>query len=112
MLRWQISIQEYRGNMTIVHKSGNIHKNADGLRRCELPNKSDNTAYFTTGAEPQIPIEGINITGVGTGFFEKVRESYKQDKNCHILTALLYKECKDALLANSLDYIWKTSYDN
>ncbi|MBW0551912.1 hypothetical protein O181_091627 [Austropuccinia psidii MF-1] len=31
MLRWQISIQEYRSNMTIVHKSGNIHKNADGL---------------------------------------------------------------------------------
>ncbi|MBW0549117.1 hypothetical protein O181_088832, partial [Austropuccinia psidii MF-1] len=31
MLRWQIAIQEYRGNMTIVHKDGNIHKNADGL---------------------------------------------------------------------------------
>ncbi|MBW0514126.1 hypothetical protein O181_053841 [Austropuccinia psidii MF-1] len=27
MLRWQISIQEYRGNMTIAHKYGNIHKN-------------------------------------------------------------------------------------
>ncbi|MBW0576819.1 hypothetical protein O181_116534 [Austropuccinia psidii MF-1] len=26
MLRWQIAIQEYRGNMTIVHKAGNIHK--------------------------------------------------------------------------------------
>ncbi|MBW0494249.1 hypothetical protein O181_033964 [Austropuccinia psidii MF-1] len=31
ILRWQISIQEYRGNMTIDHKSGNINKNADGL---------------------------------------------------------------------------------
>ncbi|MBW0576197.1 hypothetical protein O181_115912 [Austropuccinia psidii MF-1] len=29
MLRWKIAIQEYRGNMTIVHKAGNIHKNAD-----------------------------------------------------------------------------------
>ncbi|MBW0545267.1 hypothetical protein O181_084982 [Austropuccinia psidii MF-1] len=29
MLRWQISIQEYRGNMTIVHKDRNIHKNSD-----------------------------------------------------------------------------------
>ncbi|MBW0489941.1 hypothetical protein O181_029656 [Austropuccinia psidii MF-1] len=27
MPRWQIAIQEYRGNMTIVHKDGNIHKN-------------------------------------------------------------------------------------
>ncbi|MBW0571078.1 hypothetical protein O181_110793, partial [Austropuccinia psidii MF-1] len=26
MLRWQIVIREYRGNMTIVHKAGNIHK--------------------------------------------------------------------------------------
>ncbi|MBW0586839.1 hypothetical protein O181_126554 [Austropuccinia psidii MF-1] len=31
MLRWQIAIQEYRGNMTIVHKAGNIHKNAEDL---------------------------------------------------------------------------------
>ncbi|MBW0553268.1 hypothetical protein O181_092983 [Austropuccinia psidii MF-1] len=29
MLRWQITIQEYRGNMTIFHEDGNIHKNAD-----------------------------------------------------------------------------------
>ncbi|MBW0497853.1 hypothetical protein O181_037568 [Austropuccinia psidii MF-1] len=63
-------------------------------------------------AEPQIPIEGINITDVGTEFFEEVRESYKQDKNCHILTDLLEKYCKDASLVNSLDDIQKTSYDN
>ncbi|MBW0529881.1 hypothetical protein O181_069596 [Austropuccinia psidii MF-1] len=36
MLRWQIAIQEYRGNMTIVHKSGNSHKNADGLWQIPL----------------------------------------------------------------------------
>ncbi|MBW0472257.1 hypothetical protein O181_011972 [Austropuccinia psidii MF-1] len=29
MVRWQIAIQEYRGNMTILHKAGNIHKNSD-----------------------------------------------------------------------------------
>ncbi|MBW0579389.1 hypothetical protein O181_119104 [Austropuccinia psidii MF-1] len=33
MLRWQIAIQEYRGNMTIGHKDGNVHKNSDGLSR-------------------------------------------------------------------------------
>ncbi|MBW0583345.1 hypothetical protein O181_123060 [Austropuccinia psidii MF-1] len=69
MLRWQIAIQEYRGNMTIVHKAGNIHKNADGLNRWEFPNTPDNPAYVPTGAEPQILIEGINITDVGTEFF-------------------------------------------
>ncbi|MBW0546481.1 hypothetical protein O181_086196 [Austropuccinia psidii MF-1] len=28
MLRWQIAIQECKGNMTLAHKEGNIHKNA------------------------------------------------------------------------------------
>ncbi|MBW0565061.1 hypothetical protein O181_104776 [Austropuccinia psidii MF-1] len=31
MPRWKIAIQEYRANITRAHKSGNIHKNADGL---------------------------------------------------------------------------------
>ncbi|MBW0544747.1 hypothetical protein O181_084462 [Austropuccinia psidii MF-1] len=77
MFRWQIAIQEYRGNMTIVHKAGNIHNNPDGLRIWALPNTPDNIAYVPTSAEPQIAIEGINITDVGTEFFEEVRESYK-----------------------------------
>ncbi|MBW0545346.1 hypothetical protein O181_085061 [Austropuccinia psidii MF-1] len=66
MLRCKIAIQEYRGNMTIVHKAGNIHKNADGLSSWALPNTPENHAYVPTGAEPQIPIEGINITDVVT----------------------------------------------
>ncbi|MBW0464597.1 hypothetical protein O181_004312 [Austropuccinia psidii MF-1] len=33
MLRWQIVIQEYRGNMTIIYKEGKIRTNADGLSR-------------------------------------------------------------------------------
>ncbi|MBW0550217.1 hypothetical protein O181_089932 [Austropuccinia psidii MF-1] len=98
--------------MTLVHKAGNIHKNADVLSRWALPNTSDNPAYFPINAEHEIPIEGINITDVGTEFFEEVRESYKQDTNFHILTALLDKDCKDASLANSLDAFWKTSHEN
>ncbi|MBW0577303.1 hypothetical protein O181_117018 [Austropuccinia psidii MF-1] len=98
--------------MTLVHKAGNIHKNADGLSIWAFPNTSDNHAYVPTSSEPQILIEGINITDVGTGFFEEVRESYKQDRDCHILTALIDKDCKDTSLSNSLDDIWKRSYDN
>ncbi|MBW0579148.1 hypothetical protein O181_118863 [Austropuccinia psidii MF-1] len=112
MLRWQIAIQEYRGNMTIVHKAGNINKNADGLSRWALPHTPDNPAYFPKSAEPQIPIEVINITDVGTEFSEEVKESYRKDKNCHILTVLLDKDYKDASLSNSLDDIGKASYDN
>ncbi|MBW0586686.1 hypothetical protein O181_126401 [Austropuccinia psidii MF-1] len=45
MLRWQIAIQEYRGNMTIVHNAGNIHKKSDRLIKWELANTLDNPAY-------------------------------------------------------------------
>ncbi|MBW0514289.1 hypothetical protein O181_054004 [Austropuccinia psidii MF-1] len=56
MLRWQIAIQEYRGNITIVHKSGNIQKNANGFSRWALANTPDNPAYVHLEAEPQITI--------------------------------------------------------
>ncbi|MBW0509092.1 hypothetical protein O181_048807 [Austropuccinia psidii MF-1] len=69
MLRWQISIQDYRGNMTIVNKAGNVHNNADGLSRWALPNTPDNPAYASATEEPQISIEGINIKDVGIEFF-------------------------------------------
>ncbi|MBW0538597.1 hypothetical protein O181_078312 [Austropuccinia psidii MF-1] len=110
MLRWQIAIQEYGGNMTIVHKAGNIHKHSDGLSRWALADIPDNPAYVPLEAEPPVPIEGINITDIGTEFFEEVRESYKQDKNCHILTSLLDKDCKVTSLVNALDDFWKNSY--
>ncbi|MBW0524949.1 hypothetical protein O181_064664 [Austropuccinia psidii MF-1] len=92
MLRSQIAIQQYRGNMTIVTKAGNIHKSADEIRRWALGNTPDNPAYVALEAEPQIPIGGINITDIGTDIFEEVGDSYKQDKNCHTLTYLLDKD--------------------
>ncbi|MBW0570242.1 hypothetical protein O181_109957 [Austropuccinia psidii MF-1] len=110
MWRRQIAIQEYRGNMTIVHKGGKIHKNLDGLSWWALANTPDTPAYVPLEAEPHIPIEGINMTDIWTEFFEEVRESYKQDKNCQILTSLLDKDCKDTSLVNALDEVWKNSY--
>ncbi|MBW0537935.1 hypothetical protein O181_077650 [Austropuccinia psidii MF-1] len=66
MLRWQISIQEYRGNMTIVHKLGNIHKNADGLSRWAVANTPENPAWVP---QEEHHIEGICVTDIGTEFF-------------------------------------------
>ncbi|MBW0525738.1 hypothetical protein O181_065453 [Austropuccinia psidii MF-1] len=103
ILRWQITIQEYRGDMTIVHKDGNIHKYADGLSRWPLPNDIYNPAYVPEEASPQIPIEGICVTELDTTFFEEVRSNYTQDKNCSILCQLLNKYCKDNSLINALD---------
>ncbi|MBW0550307.1 hypothetical protein O181_090022 [Austropuccinia psidii MF-1] len=70
MLRWQIAIQEYRDNMTIVHKDRNIHQNADGLSRWPLPNNIDNPAYVPEEAFPQISIEQISVTDLNTTLFE------------------------------------------
>ncbi|MBW0539138.1 hypothetical protein O181_078853 [Austropuccinia psidii MF-1] len=111
MLRWQIGIQEYKGNMTIVHKDWNIHKNTDELRRWPLPNDIDNPAYVPEEPSPQIPIEGISVTDLNTTFFEEVRDSYTQDKNFSILFQLLTEYCKDNCLLHALDEIWKKSYD-
>ncbi|MBW0511842.1 hypothetical protein O181_051557 [Austropuccinia psidii MF-1] len=111
MLRWQIAIQEYRGNMTIVHDDGNIHKNADGLSRWALKNNIDNPAYVPEEASPQIALEGISVTDLNTTLVEEVRNSYTQDKNCRILFQLLNKDCKENSLIHSLDEVWKKSYD-
>ncbi|MBW0521320.1 hypothetical protein O181_061035, partial [Austropuccinia psidii MF-1] len=102
MLRWQMSIQEYRGNMTIDHKDGNIHKNADRLSRWLLPYNIDNPAYVPEEASPQIPIAGISVTDLDTTFLEEVRNSYTQDENCSILCQLLTKDCKDSSLIHDL----------
>ncbi|MBW0528115.1 hypothetical protein O181_067830 [Austropuccinia psidii MF-1] len=63
MLRWQIAIQEYRVNMTMAHKSGNIHKNLDGLSRWAMPNKPENPAWVP---QDKHHIEGICVTDIGT----------------------------------------------
>ncbi|MBW0474108.1 hypothetical protein O181_013823 [Austropuccinia psidii MF-1] len=108
MLRWQIAIHEYRGNMTIVHKSGNLHKNVDGLSRWALVNTPENPAWVP---QEEHHIEGICATDIGTEFIKRVTESYKMDKNCHILCQPLMKDCKDPSLSSKLDEIWKKAYD-
>ncbi|MBW0561867.1 hypothetical protein O181_101582 [Austropuccinia psidii MF-1] len=110
MLRWQIAIQEYRGNMTIGHKDGNIHKNSDGLSRWPLPNNIYNTAYVPEEASPQVPIEGSSVTDLKTTFFEEVRNSHTQDTNCRILCQLLTKDSKDNSLIHAFNDIWRKAY--
>ncbi|MBW0572138.1 hypothetical protein O181_111853 [Austropuccinia psidii MF-1] len=110
MLRWKIAIQEYRGNMTVCCKDGNIHKNSDGLSRWPLPNNIDNPAYLPEEDSPQIPIEGISVTDLNTTFFEEVSNSYTQDTNFSILCQLLNKNCKSNSLSHTLEEVWKNSY--
>ncbi|MBW0531119.1 hypothetical protein O181_070834 [Austropuccinia psidii MF-1] len=94
--------------MTIVHKSGNIHKNVAVLSRWALANTPENPAWVP---QEQHHIEGICVTDIGTELFNQFKESYKIDKNCNILSQLSMKDRKDPSLSSKLDEIWKTSYD-
>ncbi|MBW0472355.1 hypothetical protein O181_012070 [Austropuccinia psidii MF-1] len=60
MLRWQIALQEYRGNMTIIQKEGKGHTNADGLSCWPLDNFKSKTAYDPEVAA-KIPIHFMKI---------------------------------------------------
>ncbi|MBW0587074.1 hypothetical protein O181_126789 [Austropuccinia psidii MF-1] len=60
MLTWQIAIQEYRGNMTIISKEGKSHTNADGLSRWPLDNVKTNPA-FDPEVVAKIPIHFMEI---------------------------------------------------
>ncbi|MBW0529607.1 hypothetical protein O181_069322 [Austropuccinia psidii MF-1] len=60
MLRWQIAIQEYRGNMNIIYKEGKSHTNADGLSRWPLDNVKSNP-YYDPEVAAKIPIQFMEI---------------------------------------------------
>ncbi|MBW0549894.1 hypothetical protein O181_089609 [Austropuccinia psidii MF-1] len=60
MLRWQIAIQEYRGNMNIIYKEGKRNTNADVLRQWPLDNVKRNPAYDPE-VEAKIPIHFMQI---------------------------------------------------
>ncbi|MBW0585903.1 hypothetical protein O181_125618 [Austropuccinia psidii MF-1] len=62
MLRWKIAIQEYRGNMNIIHKEGKCHTNADSLSRWPLDNVKRDPAYDPKVAA-KIPIHFMEIDG-------------------------------------------------
>ncbi|MBW0541379.1 hypothetical protein O181_081094 [Austropuccinia psidii MF-1] len=61
MLRWEIYIQEYRGN---------IHKNAYGLGRWALANTPENPEWVP---KEEHHIEGICVTEIRTELFNQVK---------------------------------------
>ncbi|MBW0474017.1 hypothetical protein O181_013732 [Austropuccinia psidii MF-1] len=60
MLRWQIAIQEYKGNMNIIYKEVKSCTNEDGLSRWPLENVKRNPAYDPEVAA-KIPLHLMEI---------------------------------------------------
>ncbi|MBW0501660.1 hypothetical protein O181_041375 [Austropuccinia psidii MF-1] len=73
MMRWQIAIQEYRGNMTIIYKEGKSHTIAYGLSRWPMDNVKSNPAYDTEVAA-KIPIHFMEIDRKKTSYFLNGRQ--------------------------------------
>ncbi|MBW0541120.1 hypothetical protein O181_080835 [Austropuccinia psidii MF-1] len=94
--------------MTLVHKFGNICKNADGISRWALENTPENPEWVP---QEEHNIEGLCGTDIGTELFHKAAESYYIEENCHTSFQLLMKYCKDPSLSSKLDEIWKKAYD-
>ncbi|KAI7935554.1 hypothetical protein MJO28_016425 [Puccinia striiformis f. sp. tritici] len=101
MLRWQIAIQQYRGHMTIIHKPGIKHKNADGLSRWALPNTPDNPAWDAED-DDIFPILGIHMCDLDTAFYELVKSSYKNNVEMLKLVDILSNENSPPQLISSL----------
>ncbi|MBW0495999.1 hypothetical protein O181_035714 [Austropuccinia psidii MF-1] len=68
MLRWQIAIQKYRGNMIIIYKEGKSHTNAYCLSRWLRDNFKSNPAYDPKVAA-KIPIHFMEIDRKKTSDF-------------------------------------------
>ncbi|MBW0550484.1 hypothetical protein O181_090199 [Austropuccinia psidii MF-1] len=100
ILRWQTSIQESRGYMTLVHKLANTYQYSDVVSRWALPNTPENPAWVP---QEEHHIESICVTDIAKYLFNRFRESYKMEMNCQILSQLLVKVCKDPSLYSKLD---------
>ncbi|MBW0470682.1 hypothetical protein O181_010397 [Austropuccinia psidii MF-1] len=74
ILRWWIATQEYRGDITMAHKSGNINQNVDGDNIWAPANTPENPAWIP---QEENCIKGICVTDIGTEFFNQVKEIYK-----------------------------------
>ncbi|MBW0556332.1 hypothetical protein O181_096047 [Austropuccinia psidii MF-1] len=108
MLRWKIAIQGLEEILLYLIRQEIYIRMLMDLEGGNYLNPN-NPAYVPLEAEPQTTIEGTNITEIWTKIFEEVRYSYKEDKNCQILTSFQDKDCKDTDFVNSLDGLRKNS---
>ena len=111
MLRWMIAIQEYRPYMTITHRPGKLHNNADGLSRMALPNDSNNPAWEPDDIEKEIPVMGITIGDLSEEFFQDIASSYEGNTNTIKLIKILTQEKPDLALITTLEEPGRRYYE-
>ncbi|MBW0578284.1 hypothetical protein O181_117999 [Austropuccinia psidii MF-1] len=107
MLRWQIAIQEYRGNMTIIYKEDRRRS----FRFCEWAPESGTLDSGNTDSEGiETPILGISSSELHNKFFSAVQKSYAKHKQCSILLQLLQQKYRSPELEAQLEEPWLRAY--
>ena len=101
MLRWQIAIQEHRGQMTVVHRAGKENTNADGLSRCALPNDASNPAADLSDDMPVI--YAVAIVDMSDEWLRSVSAGMTQDTKLARIQQALRKQTPEAKKAAEVD---------
>ncbi|KAG0148276.1 hypothetical protein CROQUDRAFT_16628, partial [Cronartium quercuum f. sp. fusiforme G11] len=96
--------------MTIIHRPGKLHQNADGLSRMALPNTQENPAWDPEDYMKDIPIMGISLCELSNEFFKEIEDSYNNDSNTTKLVKILSQEKTDLSLSTTLESPWKELY--
>jgi len=111
MLRWQLAIQEYRGRMSIVHREGRAHANADVLSRWALPNDDSNPAADLS-PNPEPVIHALSVCDLSDEFFNTILESYDSDPDFHRITRALADPTVDPAFVSSINPKIFTDFTN
>ncbi|KAG0139774.1 hypothetical protein CROQUDRAFT_54248 [Cronartium quercuum f. sp. fusiforme G11] len=97
--------------MTIMHRSGKLHNNADALSRMALPNDPSNPAWEEEDEERDMPVMGISSCDLSDEFFGGIEASYEANLNTVKLQKNLLSDKRDMSLETTLDPDWKEPFE-
>jgi hypothetical protein len=98
--------------MTIVHRDGAAHKNANGLSRWALPNDSSNpAANLDIDKDREVPIMAVMISSLKSEFWDDVELSYQSNPDTACLVLLLQSKESRPDLVSALEGVWKKHFE-
>ncbi|MBW0583203.1 hypothetical protein O181_122918, partial [Austropuccinia psidii MF-1] len=117
MLRWQIAIQEYRGNMIIIYREAKIPIHfikIDEKKNFRISEWAPESGTFdsenTDSDGTETPILGRSSSELHNAFLSAVLKSYAKHKQCGILIQLLQQKYRSPELESQLEEPWLRDY--
>ncbi|MBW0518615.1 hypothetical protein O181_058330 [Austropuccinia psidii MF-1] len=108
MLRWQISIEEYRAKIPIHFKEIDRRQNFRFSEWTPESGTPDSEDTYSEGTET--PILGISSSELNNELFSAVIKIYGKHKQCGILLQLLQQKYKSPELESQLEEPWLRDY--